>query len=216
MRIRGMVGAVLAGGLMLAAMVPVLAHAQSPAPARAAGTTPQTVMSDSMAMSGPMVMPHQAVTPDSKHLDAQLRTLRRATDQFHSIAVAEQQGYGLLTDVSKIACIDMPGMGAMGVHWAKPALVGDGNIRLTTPEAMVYAPGPDGTLTLAAVEYVVLKADWDAKHHHAPALFGHTFTTTDAPNRFGLPAFYSLHVWVWKHNPAGTFAMFNPNVMCPM
>jgi hypothetical protein len=33
-------------------------------------------------------------------------------------------------------------------------------------------------------------------------------------NRFGLPAFYSLHAWVWKHNPAGTFAMWNPNVTC--
>jgi hypothetical protein len=38
---------------------------------------------------------------------------------------------------------------------------------------------------------------------------------TKAPNRFGLPAFYSLHVWVWKHSPAGMFAMWNPTVHCP-
>ena len=110
----------------------------------------------------------------------------------------------------------MPSAGAMGVHWADPTLVGDGKIKLTEPEAMVYAPGRDGTLTLAAVEYVVLKADWDAKHRYPPVLFGHRFATTDAPNRFGLPAFYSLHVWAWKHNPAGTFEMFNPDVTCPM
>jgi hypothetical protein len=29
-----------------------------------------------------------------------------------------------------------------------------------------------------------------------------------------VPAFYSLHAWVWKRNPAGTFAMFNPRVTC--
>jgi len=30
----------------------------------------------------------------------------------------------------------------------------------------------------------------------------------------GLPAFYSLHAWIWKHNPAGDFAMWNPDVTC--
>jgi hypothetical protein len=37
---------------------------------------------------------------------------------------------------------------------------------------------------------------------------------TPADNRFGLPAFYSLHVWVWKHNPKGTFEPWNPQVHC--
>lgn len=79
---------------------------------------------------------------------------------------------------------------------------------------MVYAPGADGTLVLAAVEYVVLKAAWDAAHRKPPSLFGHTFDVTAAPNRFGLPAYYSLHAWVWQHNPAGRFAMWNPRVTC--
>jgi hypothetical protein len=34
---------------------------------------------------------------------------------------------------------------------------------------------------------------------------------TTAPNRYGLPAFYSLHAWVWKPNPAGQYAMWNPD-----
>ena len=45
-------------------------------------------------------------------------------------------------------------------------------------------------------------------------LFGHEFNFTDAPNRYGLPPFYSLHAWVWKDNPAGTFEMWNPSVHC--
>jgi hypothetical protein len=35
-----------------------------------------------------------------------------------------------------------------------------------------------------------------------------------SPNRYGIPAFYELHIWAWKDNPRGTFADFNPNVTC--
>jgi hypothetical protein len=35
-----------------------------------------------------------------------------------------------------------------------------------------------------------------------------------APNRYGLPAFYELHVWAWKTNPSGMFADWNPRVSC--
>jgi hypothetical protein len=49
-------------------------------------------------------------------MSGQLAGLRAATDNYHSIAVAEQHGYALLTDAHGIACIDMPGMGGMGVH----------------------------------------------------------------------------------------------------
>ena len=27
--------------------------------------------------------------------------------------------------------------------------------------------------------------------------------------------FYLMHAWVWKHNPAGIMADWNPNVSCP-
>jgi hypothetical protein len=144
-----------------------------------------------------------------------LAALRASTNEFHSIAVAEQHGYALLTDAQGVACIDEPGMGGMGVHWANSTLVGDPAIDSNHPEAVVYAPRRDGTLHLAAVEYVVLKHAWDASHTSPPRLFGQTFNFTDAPNRFGLPPYYSLHVWAWKRNPAGTFAMWNPRVTCP-
>ena len=31
----------------------------------------------------------------------------------------------------------------------------------------------------------------------------------------GLDAYYSLHAWLYKSNPIGTFAPWNPNVSCP-
>ena len=151
----------------------------------------------------------------SSHPSSLLSGLRAATDQFHSIAVSEQNGYGLLTDAQGIACIDLPGKGGMGVHWANSALVGDPAVLPNNPEALVYAPGRDGSLRLAAVEYVVLKAAWDATNKYPPQLFKHVFDVTEVPNRYGLPPFYSLHVWAWTHNAAGTFAEWNPAVSCP-
>lgn len=145
-----------------------------------------------------------------------LNSLRDVTNQYHNISVAEQAGYGLLTDVNGIACIsDDMGMGAMGVHYANGGLVGDGKITPFKPEALLYAADKQGTLHLSGVEYVVLKDAWLQNHKHAPKLFGQTFNFTPAGNRFGLPDFYSLHVWAWKNNPAGTFEMFNPTVHCP-
>ena len=35
-----------------------------------------------------------------------------------------------------------------------------------------------------------------------------------APNRYGLPAFYELHVWAWENNPKGSFADWNTAVTC--
>jgi hypothetical protein len=155
-----------------------------------------------------------AVAHPDHHSNGDLTSVRSATDAFHNVATAEQHGYGLLTDVNGVACIDMPGMGGMGVHWAKTALVDDPAIRPRHPEALVYAPQADGTLRLAAVEYVVVKQAWDATHQQPPTLFGHRFDFTDSPNRFGLPAFYSLHAWAYKANPAGTFSLWNPRVVC--
>ena len=38
------------------------------------------------------------------------------------------------------------------------------------------------------------------------------FHLFEAPNRFGLPAFYTLHVCAWKDSPTGTFVNWNTNV----
>ena len=125
--------------------------------------------------------------------------------------------FGLLKDRNGVACIamdEMPKMGAMGFHYAKSALVADGTLDVSRPEALVYAPNA-GTRSLAAVEYSVAEGGMGRETHASPpSLFGHQFNLTPAGNRFGLPAFYSLHAWIWKHNPAGMFSMWNPEVMC--
>ena len=146
----------------------------------------------------------------------QVKVAKAATEGFTHTAAAKKAGYGLLKDAAGIACIDMKGMGGMGIHYANPSLVPDGKIQVRHPEALVYRFAKNGHLRLAALEYLVLKADWRANHPTGrPELFGHRFNFTPAGNRFGLPAFFSLHAWLWYDNPAGTYQMFNPRVYCP-
>ena len=43
---------------------------------------------------------------------------------------------------------------------------------------------------------------------------GQLFQYNSSPNRYGIPAFYELHVWAWKDNPDGMFVDWNPRVSC--
>jgi hypothetical protein len=141
---------------------------------------------------------------------------RNATRKFRVLAHARRHGYKVLRDKNGIACIAMPGMGAMGVHFANGDLVGTPGVHLRRPEALVY-DHENGHRRLVALEYVVLRKAWRSVHRQGappPRLFGQRFNLTRAGNRFGLPAFYSLHAWIWRHNPEGTFAMWNPKVHC--
>ena len=144
------------------------------------------------------------------HADAGTAAARAATARYH----VTHPGYGLLRDAAGIACIDSPAAGAMGIHYVNGDLVGDGVVDATTPELLVYEPQADGRQRLVALEYVVFQADWDAAHAAAPELFHREFELVGAGNRYGLPAFYELHAWVWRHNPSGMFADFNPRVTC--
>jgi hypothetical protein len=141
--------------------------------------------------------------------------VRAATARYLHLDRAIAHGYGLLTDAAGIACIDNPGVGGMGVHYVKGSLVDDPDESARTPELLVYEPRKNGRLRLVAVEYVVIQSAWKAAgHKRPPSLFGQKFELTPAGNRYGLPPFYELHAWIWKHNPRGMFDDWNPRVTC--
>jgi hypothetical protein len=142
-----------------------------------------------------------------------LARVRAATAQFHRLGVAEDAGYGELTDAAGLTCIeDSGGAGGMGVHYVKGALVGDGIIDAEHPEALLYEPR-GGRHRLLGVEYVVFLADWGVDRD-PPTLFGQEFTLVGIPNRFDLPPFYELHAWIWHDNPSGLFNDWNPRIEC--
>jgi hypothetical protein len=136
-----------------------------------------------------------------------------ATAAFHDLDKAKAAGYTFrLPELSGKTCIAQPGEGGMGVHMVNTQLLDD-TLDPKAPEALVYEERADGTLKLAAVEYVIFKSDWHGSG--TPALFGKDFDEVQAPNRYGLPAFYALHAWIWKPNPSGILDAWNPRVSCP-
>ncbi len=102
----------------------------------------------------------------------------------------------------------------MGLHYVNFDLVFDGELDPTKPEIVIYEPLPGGKLQLVGADYLVLADAWDAKKLGPPQLMGQLMHLFESPNRFGLPAFYTLHVWAWKDNPTGTFVNWHPKVSC--
>jgi hypothetical protein len=135
--------------------------------------------------------------------------VRQATEGFKEVAAAQAAGYGLF-----MGCVSGQQEGAMGLHYANGDLVGDGALDAMHPEAIIYEPRRNGAPQIVGVEYIVIAEQWHANNPMPPTLLGHVFNYIGSPNRYGLPAFYELHVWAWKDNPNGTFADFNPKVAC--
>lgn len=144
-----------------------------------------------------------------------LAAAEAGTSAFVDVAAAEAAGYALPTEGPLHECIaSFDDTGAMGLHFLNGELVGDTEVDAAKPEALVYAPTADGGLELVAVEYVVFAEGWDAVSSEAPVLFGQTFHLTGEPNRYEIPAFYALHVWLYRENESGMYADFNPDVTC--
>ena len=152
---------------------------------------------------------HGDVDPDEDVHDA-IAQLRRATAPFHDVHAAQAAGYSQF-----LGCVAEPGQGAMGVHYLNGTLVADAVLDPLRPEALMYAPGKNGQLQLVGAEFIVFQDAWDALHPQPPVLFGHPFHLVRVPDRYGVQAFYELHLWVWKHNKNGIFNDWNPTVRCP-
>jgi hypothetical protein len=197
--------------LRLVAGIAVFAAA-SLALAPAAGAHDMNDMRDMQTSRGSVIDLVRAAFATAPFLSPEL-----ASRAGYSVVVADKQGITCIADTA------VPSAGTMGEHHLNPTLIdlaADPNVQdtveVTKPELVVYEPDGSGHLRLVALEYLILKDEWDAAHSGPPALFGQNFMETGADNRFGLPAYYSLHVWIWKFNPSGLFSMWNPNVHCPV
>ena len=138
-----------------------------------------------------------------------VKLVRESTERFRDPAVADAEGYKLM-----FGCVTGPDWGAMGLHYVNLPLVLDGVLDPAKPEIIIYEPTANGRLKITGADYLVFADAWDATHDAAPQLMGQLFHLFEAPNRFGLPAFYTLHVWAWKDNPAGTFVNWHTKVSC--
>ena len=153
---------------------------------------------------------HHGTTSDQKAPASDLvKVVRESTERFRDVRVAEAGGYQLL-----FGCVSGADYGAMGLHYVNLSLVGDSELDTTRPEIVIYEPQADGRLRLIGADYLVFANAWDAAHQGTPQLMGQLLHLFESPNRFGLPSFYTLHVWAWKDNPNGAFVNWHPQVSC--
>ena len=148
-------------------------------------------------------------TADEKDAGALVKIVRESTERFKDVAMAKAEGYAL-----QFGCVSGSDSGAMGLHYVNADLVNSGILDASRPHIVIYEPKPNGELKLIGADFLLLADTWNAKHSGAPELMGQLFHLFESPNRFGLPAFYTLHVWAWKDNPSGTFVNWHPNVSC--
>lgn len=134
-----------------------------------------------------------------------IHEVRQSTRDFRDIDAATDAGYGIFQD-----CFIGDGSGDMGQHYLQGDFVGDDVLDPLQPEALVYEPQADGSLTLVALEYLVFEDQWTADE--PPMLFGQEFhLKTEIPET---PPVWALHLWLWTHNPNGMFADYNPTIFC--
>jgi hypothetical protein len=163
--------------------------------------------------SSPLLGQHEhtnAVGTTTRQASELVRIVREATERFKDPAVADGEGYKLA-----FGCVSGPDAGAMGLHFVNMTLVGDPTLDPRRPEILLYEPLPNGRLRLTGADFLVFASDWDALHPgETPQILGQLLHLFEAPNRFGLPPFYTLHVWAWKDSPTGTFVNWHPKVSC--
>lgn len=138
------------------------------------------------------------MTPE---VEQQLAELRSATARFHNFEAALGADY----DAQLTICWFHRELGTQGYHYGNPALI-DGAVELLEPELLVYEPKRNGSFRLVGIEYIVPIAAWEGAS--PPSLLGQEFHRNET---LGL---YVLHVWIWRHNPSGMFADWNPDVSC--
>jgi len=154
---------------------------------------------------------HERKEDARKGRGALLRIVRESTERFKDVAVAKAEGYAL-----QFGCVSGSDSGAMGLHYVNADLVSKGILDATRPHIVIYEPTPSGDLKLIGADFLLLADVWNASHSDPPELMGQLFHLFESPNRFGLPAFYTLHVWAWKENPNGAFVNWHPNVSCEL
>lgn len=168
--------------------------------------------------------------------DTELAAVRQATERFQDVNVALAEGYirdpGDICETAEMMG-KPPETGAMGIHYFRPDLLGVSgppNPRVTgngthtdflKPGVLIYEPQENGSLHLVAVENLVFAEAWRAAGNAEPPSFqGVAYdymvddpaTSLDEGHNFD--PHYDRHVWLYRDNPSGMFAQFNPQVSC--
>lgn len=165
-----------------------------------------------------------------------LDEVRTATERFQDVNVAIAEGYIRdpmnLCDTAEMMG-QAPELGVMGIHYFRPDLLGitaPPNPRVNgtgthtdflQPAVLIYEPQADGSLELVAIENLAFIRSWEEAGNTAPPSFhgvpydrmaDDPATSLDEAHMF--EPHYDRHVWLYRENPNGVFAQYNPNATC--
>lgn len=165
-----------------------------------------------------------------------LAELRQLTERYRDVNVALADGF-IRDPFDLCDTAEMMGrpaaVGAMGIHFFRPDLLGiteppsprvNGagvHTDFRKPAILIYEPQANGSLELVAVENLVFAAAWKAAGHTRPptfhgvpydAMIDDPNTAIDEAHMFA--PHFDRHVWIYRENPNGVFAPFNPAVSC--
>lgn len=189
-----------------------------------------------LCLAGPGASLSAQTTAAAGPAEPTLEEVRALAMRYQNVDTALAAGY--IRDPSNTcedaAIMGLPdSVGAMGIHYFRPDLLGitgppnprvDGtgiHTDFRQPAVLIYEPQADGSLELVAVENLVFLKSWEAAGHTAAPGFGKASfnrmaddpaTPVDEAHHF--EPHYDLHVWLFRENPAGVFAQFNPAVTC--
>ena len=177
----------------------------------------------------PVLKPEPTPEPD-------LAAVRTATAKYKDVKVALAEGYirdpGNMCETAEM--MGKPASaGVMGIHFFRPDLLGitgppnprvDGTGTHTDflkPSVLIYEPQADSSLHLVAVENLVFIKSWELAGNKAPPSYqGVPYDlmvdnpTTKLDEAHNFAPHYDRHVWLYRDNPNGMFAQFNPNATC--
>ncbi|HEX7087540.1 MAG TPA: hypothetical protein VF198_14355 [Vicinamibacterales bacterium] len=167
--------------------------------------------------------------------DDVLREMRALTEKYKDVKAAEADGY-IRDPLNYCVTSTFEGqpkqLGGMGIHYFRPDVLkitatepridGAGtHTDFLRPGVLIYEPQADGSLALVAIENLVFQKAWhDAGHTAPPEFHGNQYYSmvdnplTDVDEAHMFQPHYELHLWLYRDNPNGLFAQFNPNVTC--
>ena len=153
-------------------------------------------------------------------MSAQIAAARAATARYRDVEVAKADGYYQITQF----------IAGLGLHMDNLKISND-TFDPARPQILLYEPAADGHLVLVGVAYTFAHVNdvppagfaggEDVWHFHTNLCFLPGGSVTVAPDAapckaqggfFQKETPWLLHAWIWKSNPDGIFAEYNPRV----
>lgn len=130
------------------------------------------------------------------------------TPTYTATADYQYEPFAVTDGYARSDICDRTGLGGAGYHYIKKA--GLDSLDPAEPAGLLYETDAGGGRALVGVEWIVRAGTGGAP----PTLFGQSFQgPMTVPGVMG--PVYTLRAWIWKDNPSGLFASWNPTVTCP-